>query len=159
MKTTIAQLKDPASGWQTALFVMIAAIIYLRRSFPYITNPQLFGEDGELWLSDGYNQGFELLFQPVAGFLHVPERLFGFIVAHLPLHWAPFIFNITAWLIFILTAYYLFSIRTKILNNNYERVFMLICLSLIANVDEFFFNFSNSVFLLGVVGVLIIIAK
>lgn len=58
----------------------------------------------------------------------------------------------------MLLAYYLLSSRTKILSNNYERLFMVTALCLIANIYELFFNFSNSVFLMGIIGVLILLA-
>lgn len=159
VKVITKSLKNPKSGWQTATLVAVVSLAYLYRASQYLFKPQLFGEDGGIWLTDGYNHGIDLLFKPVAGFLHVPERLFGFIVAHSSLHFAPLIFNLTAWLIFILLTYYLFSNRTRILTNNFERLFMVAALCLMANLDEFFFNFSNSIFLLGIIGVLIMVAR
>lgn len=139
--------------------VTIAAIVYIIRGYRYIINPQLFAEDGQEWLAGGYNEGFSSLTRPLNGFLHTIERIFGLIVAQLPLQFAPFIFNFTAFIIFCTTVYYIISTRTKILSSTYERVFMVLTICLIANVDEFFFNFSNSVFLLGIVGILILISN
>lgn len=153
------RLASASNAWQTALFVSAAALIYFVRAKEYVLRPQLYAEDGGSWLQEGYNHGLDFLWHPYNGFLHLTERLFGWLTAQLPLQWAPFLFNLVAGLIFVLLAYYLFSPRTKILANNYERIFLLLCLGLIANVDEFFFNFSNSVFLLGIIGLLIIIAK
>lgn len=99
------------------------------------------------------------MFEPVNGFFHISERLFGIVMGHLPLQHAPLVFALTAWLLFILLVYYLLSPRTKILSNNYERIFTVLALGLIANLDEFFFNFSNSAFLIGVIGVLIMVAR
>src|SRR5205807_2075231 len=73
--------------------------------------------------------------------------------------WAPFLFAVAAWALFILTAYYLLTIRTKIFQTLYERIFIIVCLCLIANLDEFFFNYSNSAFLIGIIGALILIAQ
>lgn len=155
----INYVKTHTQPLTTLLLVGVVGLVYAYRAHPYIRLPQLFAEDGNVWLAQGYNKPISALFEPVNGFLHVPERLFGIIMAHLPLHWAPFTFALAAWVLFILTAYYLISSRTQILRNTYERIFMAVCLALIGNLDEFFFNFSNSAFLIGIVGVLILIAK
>jgi len=151
-------LKQPSS-LQTFVLVTFVAFVYFWRARPYLLKPQLFAEDGVLWLAEGYNKNILALFQPVNGFLHFPERLFGFVVAHLPLQYAPLLFVLTAWGLFMLLACYLISSRTKILANTYQRVFMALALCLIANLQEFFFNFSNSVFLMGIIGALIMVAR
>ncbi len=144
---------------QPFFYVLISGLIYTIRAWEYIAKPQLYAEDGAVWLTDGFNLGIKSLFIPLNGFSHLFERLFGLLIAQLPLLWAPFLFNITAFFIFCLMVYYLYSARTKILTSTFERLFMLVSLCLIANVDELFFNFSNSVFLLGIIGVLLIVAK
>jgi hypothetical protein len=157
----IAQkLKDNLLAVQTTVLVGIVALVYAYRAHPYIRHAQLFAEDGHVWLAQGYNRPISALFDPVNGFLHVPERLFGFVMAHcFPLKWAPLLFALAAWALFILTTYYLLSVRTKIFQTLYERIFMVVCLCLIGNLREFFFNYSNSAFLIGIVGVLILIAQ
>jgi hypothetical protein len=147
----------PTAARQTLIFVSLATLVYFIRARQYILQPQLYADDGG-WLQVGYHNGIKSLFIPLNGFLHLPERLFGFFVTTLPLDYAPFLFNFCAGLVFVLMAYYLFSNRTRLFNNTYERIFMLFCLSLMANVEEFFFNFSNSVFLLGIVSLLIMVA-
>ncbi len=116
----VDKIKRHALGLQTAILVGIVALVYAYRAHPYIRHPQLFAEDGNVWLAEGYNKHLSALFEPVNGFLHVPERLFGFIMARLPLLWAPFTFALAAWILFVLTAYYLISSRTQILRNTYE---------------------------------------
>lgn len=148
----------PKDYWQTLGFVAVATIAYIIRGYKYIINPQLFAEDGQEWLARGYNDGLVSLTQPLNGFLHTTERVFGLIIAQLPLYFAPFLFNFTALIIFCLTVYYIFTSRTKILSNTYEKVFLLCAICLIANVDEFFFNFSNSIFLLGIIGISIFVS-
>jgi hypothetical protein len=134
-------------------------VLYALRAWPYLSKPQLYAEDGTLWLSEGIAKGAPTLFHPYHGFFHTAERVFGFLVAQLPLQWAPLLFAVTAWGLFVLTVYYLLTSRTKILTNNFERIFMTLALALIANFHEFFFNFSNSIFLMGIIGALILIAK
>ncbi len=141
-------------------YVFVACLLYLIRGWKYyIIKPQLYAEDGVVWLADGFNLGIRSLLIPLNGFSHLFERLFGLAVAQLPLLWTPLLFNLTGFIIFGVMVYYLYSPRTKILITDFERIFVLVSLCLISNVDEFFFNFSNSVFLLGLVGLLLIVAK
>lgn len=158
-KLSIKLKNIPKDYWQTIGFVVIAASAYIARAHQYILYPQLFAEDGTVWLAEGYSIGFKSVLIPYNGFFHTTERLFGILVAQLPLQLAPVIFNSTALLMFCWLIYYLFSSRTEILTLTYEKIFMLLAICLIANVDEFFFNFSNSIFLLGIIGALILIAK
>lgn len=156
----LRDITNPRSAIQTTLLTALAGIVYLFRAFPYFINPQLYAEDGTLWLAKAINEGVSSVnFEPYAGFFHFPEKLFGFIVAQLPLKWAPALFALAAWALFIAVVYYLLSQRTKILTNNFERLFVVLCLCLVANFREFFFNFSNSIFLLGIIGVLILVAQ
>ncbi len=145
-----------ANPW---LAVVITGLAYTARAWKYIARPQLYAEDGFIWLADGYNKGLSSLVTPLNGFFHLPERIFGLVMAQLPLQFAPFLFNIAALVLFCVTVWYLFSNRTKILEGTYQRLFVMLALCLIANVEEFFFNFSNSIFLLGIIGVLLVIAK
>jgi hypothetical protein len=58
---------------------------------------------------------------------------------------------------FLLLCYYLFSQRSGVLNTNYQKLYVALSLCLLANAGELFFNFSNAVFYLGLVGLFIII--
>ena len=139
--------------------VTIPAILYLIRGWQYIRTPQLYAEDGTVWLTNAYNTGWHTLFTPYNGFAHTTERLFALIITQFPLRFAPLIFNLAGYGLFILMCYYLFSTRTKIFSNNYQKIFMAFSLGLIANFGEFVFNFSNSIFLLGIIGLCIYFAK
>lgn len=141
------------------VYVLLAVLVYTFRAREYIIRPQLFAEDGAVWLADGFNKGLSSVVTPLNGFYHVPERLFGYVVSHLPLQFAPIIFNFSALVIFGVLIYYLFTSRANILSGFYERVFMIFCIFLIGNIDELFFNFSNSIFLLGVIGLLILVTE
>ncbi len=143
----------------TAIFVVIPSSLYLIRGWQYIKVPQLYAEDGSVWLANAYNNGAKSIFTPYAGFTHSAERIFAYLVSLLPLQIAPLLFNMAGFGLFILMCYYLFSFRTKIFTNNYQKIFMALSLGLIANFNEFIFNFSNSVFLLGIIGLSIYLAR
>ncbi len=142
------------------ILILICTVFYIFRGLQYITRPQLYAEDGTIWIANAYNDGLRSIFMPYDGLAHLFERIFSFVSINiLPLKYEPFYFNTMALLIFILLCYYLFSYRLGLLNNYFQKIYVAISLSLIANANEFFFNFSNSVFLLGLIGLFIIIAR
>jgi hypothetical protein len=144
--------------YMTVVFVLIPSLLYVVRAWQYIVNPQLNAEDGVVWLADAYNKGAKTLFIPYNQFFHSAERIFALIVVHLPLSIAPFLFNICGFGIFVLLCYYLFSSRSRILTTNFQRLFLALCLGLVANFTQLYFNFTNSVMLLGIIGILIYLA-
>ncbi|HUC95561.1 MAG TPA: hypothetical protein VMR76_01210 [Candidatus Saccharimonadia bacterium] len=140
-------------------FITIPCLLYITRAWQYIINPQLYAEDGAVWLADAYNHGVKSLFSPYNGFAHTAERIWALFVTMFPLRFAPFLFDFGGFFIFALFCFYLFSNRLNILTNNYQKLFVALSLGLIANFGEFFFNFSNSIFLLGLIGLCIYLAK
>ena len=132
---------------------------YIFRAWPYIFHPQLFAEDGRDWLANAHNNPLGSFLAPYAGSLHTFERAWSILINLFPLTLSPILYNLTAFAIFSILVIYLFSDRTKLFKSNYQKVFVSICLCLMVNVQDFYFNFSNSIFLLGIVGVLIIISN
>jgi hypothetical protein len=160
VRSLAKQLKNlSASPRITIAFVLIPSVLYVIRAWQYIATPQLFAEDGAVWLAGAYNHGLQSLFTPYNQFAHTAERLFALIVIHFPLILAPLLFNLGGFALFVLMCYYLFSRRSAVLTTNYQKLFIACSLGLIANFTEFFFNFSNSIFLLGVIGLCIYLAK
>lgn len=150
--------KDSRS-FNTALLVLIGAF-YTLRAHQYILRPQLYAEDGEVWLTGAYNHGVRTIFQSYNGLSHLFDRLFGLVSMHLvPLRYEPFVYVVMALVIFLVLAYYLLSSRSAILTTNYQKLFFALSLCLLGNAEEFYFSFSNSVFLLGMVGLLILVIK
>jgi hypothetical protein len=143
----------------TAILVFIPTVLYAIRAKQYIEMPQLYAEDGAIWLADAYNHGFRSILSPYNGFAHTAERLYALFVTLFPLKYAPFLFDFGGFLIFVLMCYYLFSKRLNIFTNNYQKLFLAFSLGLMANFNEFFFNFSNSIFLLGIIGLCIYVAR
>jgi hypothetical protein len=138
--------------------VLLVAVFYTLRGARYITRPQLFAEDGELWLSGAYNKGIRTVFESYNGLSHLFDRLFGLLAVHIiPLKYEPVFFVLTGLVIFLLLFYYLLSGRTGILSNNYQKLFLALSLCLLGNAEEFYFSFSNSVFLLGVIGLFLLV--
>ncbi len=158
IESLIAKISALPDYIKTTLFIFIPIVLYLIRSFKYIINPQLIYEDGVLWLAGAYNFGPRTLLLSYNGIAHTAERLFGLFVALFPLQYAPFIFCSSGFIIFIVFCLYLFSNRLHLFTNNYQRLIVAISIGLCANFNNFFFNFSNSIFLLGFIGLAIYLA-
>lgn len=143
----------------SSILLFLIAATYIFRAHPYITKPQLYAEDGAVWLSSGYDKGLVTIFKPYNGFSHLFERIFGIISAYVvPLKFEPTLYVVTALVIFLLLCGYLLSNRSGIFSSNYQKLFFALSMCLLGNAEEFYFSFSNSVFLLGLVGVLLIVA-
>jgi len=153
------RVRKMPQSYVTAFFVLLPSILYVARAWQYIAHPQLYAEDGAVWMADAHNKGMGSIFLPYNQFLHTFERVFALLVIHFPLDWAPFLFNVTGFALFVLMCYYLFSARSSILTSNFQRLFIAFSLGLIANFTQFYFNFSNSIFLVGVIGLCIYLVQ
>lgn len=152
-------IKQLPPSYITTILILIPSILYVVRAWQYIATPQLFAEDGSIWMANAYNHGVKSIFLSYNQFAHTAERIYALGVVQFPLRFAPLLFNLGGFALFVLTCYYLFSRRSAILTTNYQKLFIALSLGLIANFTEFFFNFSNSIFLLGIIGLCIYLAK
>lgn len=70
--------------------VTLAALLVLAvRRWDVIVNPQLWAEDGGLFLVDADTLGWKALSQPYAGYLHLLPRLIALLGSGLPMLWIP----------------------------------------------------------------------
>jgi hypothetical protein len=84
------------TGWFLAL---LAAVLYLRKPSGLLT-PQLWAEDGSIFLTQNDQVGLRALLEPYMGYLHTIPRLIAWVVAKLldPAWW-PLAYNGAAFLI------------------------------------------------------------
>ncbi|HEY5267537.1 MAG TPA: hypothetical protein VII94_00140 [Candidatus Saccharimonadales bacterium] len=140
------------------ILIMLITFFYVLRGYRYILHPQLFAEDGTIWIGNAYDKGLHTIFQPYNGLSHLFERLFGLFSIHIiPLQYEPLLYTISALLIFLLLCRYILSDRTRLFSSNYQKIFFGLSMCLLGNAEEFYFSFSNSVFLLGLVGLFILV--
>ncbi len=140
--------------------LLLIAGMYILRGFTYLAHPQLYAEDGTIWLSGAYNKGLHSIFQSYNGLSHLFDRLFGLFALHVfTLREQPLVYVLSALFIFLLMSFYLLSRRSQVVTTNYQKIFLAVSLCLIGNAEEFSFSFSNSVFLFGIIGVIILVAK
>lgn len=142
------------------LFFVIPAVIMLIRGGKHLFfRPQLYAEDGVIWMADAYSMGAKSItswYQWSAQY-HTAERVFAYLSAKiLPLEWQPFIYSLAAYLIFVLMCYFLLDKKNHIVKSSRQALILAFMLGLIQNIEEMAFNFSNAVFYLGIIGVILI---
>lgn len=150
--------KNPA---QRALFVFLCAIIILILRRPdMILYPQLWAEDGLLWVASAHNIGaWQPLFIPVAGYFQTISRLAGAITVLFPLEWAPALFNATALMIRALPVALLFSNRyTRVVPSVEGKILLAAAYLLMPNSEEILANVTNAHTYLALLAIMTIVA-
>lgn len=92
---------------------LLAALLLFSREPGHLMHPQLWAEDGVLWLREAYVSGFSCLADPVAGYFQTLSRLAGLLAAKLPLTLAPALFAGIAFLFQLLPVLLLLSPRGR----------------------------------------------
>ena len=88
-------------------------MIYLRRPDAFL-HPQFWAEDGTDYFAPAYNHGgLSQLFVPHAGYLALANRITALAAVHLPLSWAPSLFNGVGLICQLLPALVLVSRRSE----------------------------------------------
>ena len=138
------------------LFILPAAMMLARGGRYLFVRPQLYAEDGAYWMSNAYSIGLKNITLPYASQYHTAEKLFAYASSFLPIEWQPFIYNLTAFIIFIIMCYLLLDKKSGIVRDPKQALILAFMLGLVQNIEELAFNFSNSVFYLGIIGVVLL---
>lgn len=103
---------DRRRRWTLLVVGLVGAwFVVVSRRPDALFHPQLWAEDGAVWLQGAYNHGWSVLFTTHAGYLNLFPRLVAALAVHLPLRWAPWIFSFVAILVQVLPVLYLLSRR------------------------------------------------
>ncbi|MBX2904729.1 MAG: hypothetical protein KF744_01735 [Taibaiella sp.] len=127
--------------------MIIVSVAMAYRRFDSLTNPQLWAEDGAVFLVQNSEQGLKTLLMPYAGYLHTVPRLiaaiFGFTGTSLVN--IPFAYNVSAYLFALGVSAYLYfcarqlGIRHTIL---YASFFSILPIG-----AEMFMNITNTIWI------------
>lgn len=98
----------PSISWQNKLLVsiFISVLVFFRAPHEFI-NPQLWAEDGTVFLSQAHTLGLQSIVTPYAGYLHVLPRTVAFFANFFPLESAPHIYFIFSFLALHFVCQYL----------------------------------------------------
>jgi hypothetical protein len=92
-------------------FPILAFLTFVRRK-DALLSPQFWAEDGLIFYLQAFETGqLKTIFAPYAGYLHLLPRLVAGVSTHLPLAYAPLLFNSVALLIQVLPLGYILSDR------------------------------------------------
>lgn len=141
-------------------FLISFILLYLHRP-DSLNNPQLWAEDGTIFLRDEWVIGFpDTIFILYSGYIHLVPRFIAFISDLFPYEFIPFVFNFSAILLAALSvALFSLSRFRYLVKNDLLRsvVIVLICLTPVGHeslntVTNVHFYFSFGVFLLAIIG-------
>jgi hypothetical protein len=128
---------------KSAFLVLLALLIYLRSPDIYIL-PQLWAEDGAVFLIQAREIGFLSLFHPYGGYLLIIPRIIASYSNLIPLIYTPLIYTYSSIILLLLLGLYYLSVP---LSNN-TRIFLLLSIVLVPIKGEIFLNITNVQWLL-----------
>ena len=133
-------LTDKTNG---SLFcVLLAAVgILLFRRYDAFTHPQLWAEDGPIFLQQYYEIGWATLFTSYAGYLHTAERLIVLCWGNLDLLYLPTAYNITVLLLYCWLIIYLWK-SAVLLGLRHKSLYALMFL-VIPITSDVYMNVTN----------------
>jgi len=122
------------------IFLTVFSALLFRR-YDAFTNPQLWAEDGTVFLQQYINSGTSSLFMPYAGYLHTIPRMVVFMFGGVNLSHIPLCYNMATFIIVLLVAYSLWQSASYLgLNNRilYATAFLFLPIG-----AEMFMNITN----------------
>jgi len=126
------------------LFFIISAVIICSRRIDIIVNPQLWAEDGAIWLSTIYNQGFWTgILSPQNGYYQSISRCSYGLGLLFGLQYAPLVANVIAIAIRCSLAAFWVSKRFDFIDMKY-RVLLTFYFLLMPNLAEGYVNITNA---------------
>jgi hypothetical protein len=131
--------------WSYLFAVPVFALLLFSHDPRVILRASFYAEDAALWYPDAYRAGWHALLWPVVGYLQTFPRLIALATLPFPLHWAPTLFALAAFVVQILVALFLISPRMQEAwpSPSGRLLFALIYLSL-PNSHETYVNLTNA---------------
>ena len=128
------------------ILVIVFILLFLRRPDSF-TNPQIYAEDGPVFLSQYFELGIKSLITPYAGYLHLIPRLIVYLFGSLNINllYIPLWYNLSAFLITYLVALQLWESSFYLKLNNrvlYGTIFLFVPVG-----SEMFMNVTNTIWL------------
>jgi hypothetical protein len=164
MTRWIEALHPRTRGWSgsriflNVLGVLGAAGLLFSRDPGHLLHPELWAEDGVVWLQGAYNVGWRCLLIPCAGYLQTLSNLGGLLVAGLPLTQAPLIFALIAFVIQLTPVVLLLSPRGAVLLPSRTARLLLVLYDVgMPNSSEVYVNLTNAMWHLAIVAFLLVV--
>lgn len=137
---------------------MIAAALLLSRNPSHMLHPQLWAEDGRVWLEQAYTNGASSLLWPHSGYLQTFPRLTALCALLLPFTAIPLAFVIVSFCAQFLPALLLLSSRASVVvPSGILRLILVAYYIGEPNSSEVYLNLTNAMWHLAFAAVLILI--
>ena len=138
--------------------VIAFAILSARRPAALL-HADFWAEDGWRWYPDAYNEGWNSLLRPYAGYLQSICRVVGLAAQPFPLSWAPTIFSLSALVVQVAAACLLLSARMDgVWPHRPSRMLFAFIYLLLPNSFEVYANLTNAQWHLSLVAFLLLVA-
>jgi hypothetical protein len=128
------------------LLLLVSLTLFLRRP-DTLLNPQLWAEDGIIFLAQQREYGSAAVLMPYAGYYHLVPRLIALTADQFSLYYTPAIYNGAAFLIFLLVSLFVFFISNG--SNSYRFCFAIAPV-LVPHTGEVLVNVTNIQWILGI---------
>ncbi len=134
--------------WQVAIFTFVCAFLAIRKP-DSITHPQLWAEDGHVWVADAYNRGcWNSLLRAQDGYLQTFPRLAASVAVLAPLSLVPLLLNVVAIAVHALPIGLLLSSVSSAWGSICFRAFMAAVYLALPNCVEVSYGVTESQWLL-----------
>jgi hypothetical protein len=138
--------------------VLLAGLALFSRQPDRLLHPELWAEDGVVWIGDAYNHGLSSLWMVHSGYLQTLSRLGGLLSLALPMTDVPLAFALLAFAVQLAPAVLLLSPRGEtLLPSTPARLLLALYYIGLPNSAETYVNLTNAMWHLAVLALLIIV--
>jgi|GEM_PF-5107351 len=124
-------------GW---MIYPLAVLIIILRAPDRCFMPQLWAEDGQVFLAESVSEGWPSIFDSYAGYLHFFLRLVAIWGRYMPLEWVPGFYYLGAIALLLLGMYLIQNSRIELPGKSW----LALCLPLVVLPGATMFNLTNA---------------
>ncbi len=141
-----------------AALAVLSGLALFSRQPDRLLHPELWAEDGPVWIGDAYNHGVSSLFMVHSGYLQTLSRLGGLLSLALPMADVPLAFALLAFVVQLVPAVLLLSPRGETLVPSTAARLLLAGYYIgLPNSAETYVNLTNAMWHLAVLALLVIV--
>ena len=157
LRATSRRVLDPVPTDRTAvlgILLLVVLVLFLRRPDGFL-NPQLWAEDGTVFLADSQLYGVSALLRPYLGYHLLVPRLVAGASGFGGLLWTPALYNLAALAGVVFVARYLLSSRIQAPSKGLMALALVLC----PHRGEIFMNLTNLQWMLSLALLLLVISE
>ncbi len=150
----------PLLPWQHGLVFLLTCAVLITRRPDAIFHPQFWAEDGTIFFSQAYNQGWvHAMYRPYNGYFHAIPRIVASLALLVPLRLAPLVMNVMAIAFWALPVILLLSARSAGWGSLRNRAVMACGYLAVPNCVEVCFGMANSQWFVALSAFLLLVAS